>query len=196
MKEPEEQEVTDLYQPPTSPLSCPRKSKLHLLTAFMIWHSRKMSENCQKCFQRENKPERNLWRWPYTVWKWKKGQFDFLRMQNRIDAGLICQLTKTQFTGAPFQTGHQKGSQGHTHLWGGHPAMHITNRSHVSSVDLFCGKLLCAGAVFLWACVLDFCVSLSLECISCSGRKRLHHITWRQKQRCLKTSCVFPSHWV
>lgn len=36
MREREEQEVTDLYQPPTSPLSCARKSKLHLLTAFMI----------------------------------------------------------------------------------------------------------------------------------------------------------------
>lgn len=198
MREREEQEVTDLYQPPTSPLSCARKSKLHLLTAFMIWHSRKMSENCHKCFQSENKPDLLFAHGTagagltQSDWKWKKGQVGFLHLPNTVDAGLFCQLSKIQFTVAPFQVGHQLCSQAHTHRWGEHPAMHITNRSHVSSVDLFCSKLFCAAAVFPLACVLALCVSLSLECITCSGNKRLHLITWRQKQRCLKTGCVFP----
>lgn len=160
---------------PTSLLSCPRKSELNLLTAFMIWHSRKMSENCHKCFQRENKPDPLFAHrtagagLTQSDWKWKKGQFGFLHLQNTVDAGLLWQHTKIQFMAAPFQTGHRLCSQDCTHRWGGDVAMHITNRSHVSSMDLFCSKLFCAGAVFSLVCVLALCVSLSVACIMCSG---------------------------
>lgn len=151
MREREEQEVSDLYQPPTSPLSCARKSKLHLLTAFMIWHSRKMSENCHKCFQRGKQARspvctRNRLRWPYAVrLKVKERSGWFPPVAEHRWRWSVLLITKIQFTVAPFQAAHQLCSQAHTHRWGDYPAMHITNRFHVSSVDLFCSKLFCVG---------------------------------------------------
>lgn len=115
MREREEQEVTDLYTPPTSPLSCPCKSKLHLLTDFMIWHSRKDEWKLPQVLF-EGKQARST----TLIWncKWKKGQFALQQLQDPVSAGLLCRSSKIQSS-----LHHSKLDAGYaakplTHLWG------------------------------------------------------------------------------
>lgn len=69
--------------------------------------------------------------------------------------------------------------------------MHITNRPHVSSADLFCSKVFCAGAVFPLACVLPLCVSLSLECITCPGEKKDYILSREDRSSVVWKQVVF-----
>lgn len=92
----------------STPPSC--KSKLHLLTAFMIRHNTQMSENCHNYFQGEQQARSSVYscnrsRWLYAVrLKAKERSVCFPTVYCRRHC-LPCQLTAIQFNLAPFQTG-------------------------------------------------------------------------------------------
>lgn len=75
----EEEQVTDLHHA----ASVCNKSNLHLLTVFIIAHSRQGSENCHRCFKAYDKQEESsVYTYNFRVWlRWTTVGYTVIRIR-------------------------------------------------------------------------------------------------------------------
>lgn len=191
MRERAEQEVADLYQPPLLRFHSPvnQSSTFWLLLWYDTagrWVKTATSAVRGKtsqilCLHMEPLPSH-----PES----ERGQFGFLQ----LSAEHSCCLPALTMACIPQWTPPMRPSP-RTPLEA-HAAMHNTNRSHVGPLDLFYNKLLCAVAVavFPFACILALSVSLSWECITCSGKKKKKTTSYHVKTEAAlsENSLCFP----
>lgn len=176
-----EKEVTDLYQPPhplwIPPTSHPtEKSKLHLLTAFMIaqhadeWKLPQVlsggRQQARPCVY-----SRNRWWWPYAP----ESERNIRSQSKTVDAGLPCQLATARFTVAPFQTGRHLCSQPHA-LHATEGTCSHTQHKQIPNTDLPSQKVL------MCCCCFPICVHTGCLWVFSVG---MHYVLREKKKDCI-----------